>query len=387
MKIRYVAIFLILVIPALISESIAQEVTKSKPVFGVRLSANFDNIFFSDYYMDYWVLRSIPGIFLEYKNHDFQIGPAHAHFINNPGWLSSIKFNSNALGFSFGYRYYPNEILKRMRMFAQLQATQFWVKYTSHSMGSGISDRKETAWYGFASLGVDYRISKSFHVFSGVGIGISSTFHNYTENFYPHVLAGIDFRFGTPKKVPESRAQKIIKSKPVFGFRYTANYASIPTGQSYSKNFRVLSSIPSVFVEYNKLFDFHIGIVYAHLLNPHWFGYKSFEQDAFGLYLGCRLTTREHFRNLRLIGQIDLSATKVGFKQTNSHFQHSMVKKILWVPALSMGGDYQLNNNFHITTGCSAGLAIGEYYNLNKMILSLFLGFDYRFGNNKKEKS
>jgi opacity protein-like surface antigen len=200
MKTRCTVILLLLVFPAMISESIAQEVTKSKPAFGVRVSANFDNIFFSKYHMDYWILRSTPGLFVEYKNHDFQIGPAHAHFINNPGWFFSTKFNSNAMGFSFGYRYYPNEILKRMRMFAQLQVSQFWVKYTSNSMGSGLSEQKETAWCGFASWGVDYRISKRFHVFSGAGIGISSTFHNYTENFYPHLLAGIDYRFGTLKK-------------------------------------------------------------------------------------------------------------------------------------------------------------------------------------------
>jgi hypothetical protein len=188
-----------------------------------------------------------------------------------------------------------------------------------------------------------------------------------------------------PAMISESIAQEVTKSKPVFGIRYTANYASIPTGVSYSKNFKVLSSIPSVFVEFNKQFDFHIGMVYAHLLNPHWFEYSSFEQNAFGLSLGCRLTSRNNIRNLRLIGQVDLSASKVGFKQTNSHFQDFMVKKILWVPGLSMGGDYQLNNKFHMSAGCSAGLAIGEYYHLNKIIPSLFLGVDYRFGCLKKK--
>jgi len=178
----------------------AQEIPKIRPVFGVRYSANFDNLFLNDYGMDYWVLRSTPGLFLEYKNHDFQIGPANAHFINSPGWLSSTKLK-NAMGFSFGYRYYPNEILKRMRMYAQLQVSQFWVKYTSHSLGSGSSEHKETAWCGYTSLGIDYRIYQRFHAFTGIGIGISSTFHNiFSENFYPHVMAGIDYRFGCLNK-------------------------------------------------------------------------------------------------------------------------------------------------------------------------------------------
>lgn len=381
MKIRSVAIFLILVIPVLISESIAQEVSKPKPVFGVRLSANFDNIFFSDYNKDYWVLRSIPGVFLEYKNHDFQIGPAQAHFINNPGWLSSIKFNSNAMGFSFGYRYYPNEILKRVKMFAQLQASQFWVKYTSHSMGSGLSDRKETAWCGFASLGVDYRISTSFHVFSGVGIGISSTFHNYTENFYPHVLAGIDYRLGTSKKVPESGAQKTIKSKPVFGVRYTANYFSIPSG-NHSDKWNVLSSIPSVFVEFSERFDVHIGMVYAHLFNPRWVDQVYYKPDAFGLTLGSRVTLIDLKKDLSLKGQMDGSIANISFKNTNSHYQEGrMLTDMHWALSLSFGIDYQINNKIGITAGPSFGITSGRY----DFFVSPFIGIDYLIGNNKKK--
>jgi hypothetical protein len=187
-----------------------------------------------------------------------------------------------------------------------------------------------------------------------------------------------------PALISESKAQEVSDSKPVLGVRFTANYASISTGVRYSRNFRVLSSIPSVFVEFNKHLDFHIGMVYAHLLNPHWFENSSFEQDAFGLSLGCKLTSNDHIRNLKLMGQVDLSATKVGFKQTNSHYQDFVVEKLLWVSSLSMGADYQLNNKFHLNAGYSVGFASGEYYDLNKIILSLFLGVDYRFGNLKK---
>jgi hypothetical protein len=182
-------------------------------------------------------------------------------------------------------------------------------------------------------------------------------------------------------------AQENLKAKPVLGVRFTANYALIPTGVSYSKNFRVLSSIPSVCVEFNKHLDFHIGMVYAHLLNPHWFENSSFEQDTFGLSMGCRLTSIDHIKNLRLMGQADISATNVGFKQTNSHFQENMTKKLLWVYSLSAGADYQLNNKFHLNTGFSMGIASGEYYKLNELILTLFLGVDYRFGNLKKKLS
>jgi len=381
MKIRYVVIFLILVIPALISESIAQEVTKSKPVFGVRLSANFDNIFFSSYEPNSWVLRSIPGLFLEYKNHDFQIGPAQSHFINNPGWLTGTLFNSNSLGLNFGYRYYPIELMRRMRMYAQLQASRFWVKSTNSSQGGGLSDYQETDWFGYASLGVDYRTSKRFHVFSGIGIGISSTFYKYTEDFYPHVLAGIDYRFGTPEKVPESRALKIIKSKPVFGIRCTANYFSIPSGYS-SDNFNVLSSIPTVFVEFNKRFDVHIGMVYAHLFNPRWVYMVYYKPDAFGLTLGSRVTLIDFKKDLSLKGQMDGSIANIKFKNTNSHHQEGrMLTEMRWALSLSFGIDYQINDKIGITSGPSFGITSGRY----DLFISPFIGIEYRFGCTKKK--
>lgn len=173
----------------------AQDVSESNLAFGVRLGANFDNLFFDDYDMDYWVLRSTPDLFIAFKNHEFQIGPAHTHFIDNPGWFSAKKFNSNAMGFSFGYRYYPNEIVKRFRMFAEIRASRFLVKSTNSSQGSGNYAREDVVWSGYTSLGVDYRIYQGFHAFTGAGIGISSTFTDYFGKFYPHVMVGIDYRF------------------------------------------------------------------------------------------------------------------------------------------------------------------------------------------------
>ncbi|KAF0204142.1 MAG: hypothetical protein FD170_460 [Bacteroidetes bacterium] len=126
----------------------AQDVSKTKLAFGARLGALFDNLFFHDYDMDYWVLRSTPDLFIAFKNHEFQIGPAHTHFIDNPGWFSAKKFNSNAMGFSFGYRYYPNELPRRLRMFTEIRASRFLVKSINSSQSVGNYAREKVAWSG-----------------------------------------------------------------------------------------------------------------------------------------------------------------------------------------------------------------------------------------------
>jgi opacity protein-like surface antigen len=182
------------------SPLIAQQVYESKLAFGVRLGANFDNLFFHDFNIDYWVLRSTPDLFIAFKNHEFQIGPAHTHFIKNPGWFYKKKFNPNAMGFSFGYRYYPSEILKRLRMFAEIRASRFLVKSINSSQSVGNYAREIVAWSGYTSLGVDYRIYQGFHTFIGAGIGITSTFTDYYEKIYPHVMVGIDYRFSANRK-------------------------------------------------------------------------------------------------------------------------------------------------------------------------------------------
>lgn len=187
-----------------------------------------------------------------------------------------------------------------------------------------------------------------------------------------------------PVLISESVAQEITKSKPVLGVRFTSNYSTILTRKT-SLNFRILSSVPSVFVEFNEHMDFHAGVVYARLLNPHWVDQSSFETEAMGLTLGYRLITMDHIKNLRLTGQADVSVTKVGFKQTNSHSQEGVRKELLWVYSLSMGADYQLNNKFHLSAGCSLSLPFPYRSHLDKIIPSLFMGLDYRFGIQKKK--
>lgn len=181
--------------------------------------------------------------------------------------------------------------------------------------------------------------------------------------------------------ITESKAQENSKAKPVFGVRYTANYFSIPF-RNNSDNYKVLSSIPSVFVEFNKRFDLHIGMVYAHLFNPQWVNQVYYEPDAFGLTLGSRVTLIDLKKDLSLKGQMDGSVSNIRFKNTNSHNQEGrMLTEMRWALSLSFGVDYQLNNKIDIIAGSSFGITSGRY----DFFISPFLGIDYRFGTAKKK--
>lgn len=181
-----------------ITESKAQENLNAKPVFGIRISNYADNFYIRGNQMDYWVPRIAPELFIEIKNQDFHLGFVRAHI--NPGWFGSLGFNSDATGFCFGYRYYPNEILKQLRMFVQIDAARYWVETTHSSLGSGNHNVIETTWSGYFSVGADYRISQRFHAFTGVGMGILSNFQNITENFNPLLFIGFDYRLGSLRK-------------------------------------------------------------------------------------------------------------------------------------------------------------------------------------------
>ncbi|MFH1120582.1 MAG: hypothetical protein V1775_12230 [Bacteroidota bacterium] len=105
-----------------------------------------------------------------------------------------------------------------------------------------------------------------------------------------------------------------------------------------------------------------------------------------GLTTGTRINFPVHIKNLRFFGQLDGSVTEVRFITTNSHFQESDLQtKLIWACSLSPGVDYQIYNRFHVSTGCSLGFTSGHYNVFNEVMLSPFLGIDYRFGTLKKK--
>ncbi|KAF0198261.1 MAG: hypothetical protein FD166_1612 [Bacteroidetes bacterium] len=127
MKIRYVAILLILVIPALISESIAQEVSKSKPVFGVRYSTGFTTQVKEN--QNYRVIHLMPVFTVDFKNNCFYLGPEYAYFIA-PEPSGSILYNNNGWGLNFGYRLNSNEFAGNLRIFGQFNYSIYQVRST-----------------------------------------------------------------------------------------------------------------------------------------------------------------------------------------------------------------------------------------------------------------
>lgn len=179
-------------------------------------------------------------------------------------------------------------------------------------------------------------------------------------------------------------AQEASKLQPVIGIRYTANYNSLKTN-AYNDNFRVLSSIPSVFVKFNN-HDFHFGIVFSHLYNASWLDNILYEPDALGLNIGYRYNSMEIRKNLRIFGQLDASVIKL--KYTESQLggnNYSTLEQRLWAGNFSMGAGYRLADKLHLSAGIGLGTTTGLYGYFNGIIFTPFLGIEYRFNCSEKK--
>lgn len=176
-------------------------------------------------------------------------------------------------------------------------------------------------------------------------------------------------------------AQEVPAPKAVFGLRITANYTFIKTEEFYD-NYHVLSSQPAVFVEFNQKHEVHAGVILAHMINPSWYDHIYYQENASGLFLGYRYIFNEAVRNLRIFGQIDGSYTFVKYRTSSlgSGVSKHLIKSNLLGGHISFGADYKLAKHITLLAGAGAGCTITDISEqFDKMMLSPFLGIDYRF--------
>ena len=90
---------------------------------------------------------------------------------------------------------------------------------------------------------------------------------------------------------------------------------------------------------------------------------------------------------MKIFNEWNVSVTKVGYRTTNSHFQESELQsEALWVFNFSLGADYKLQEKLHISAGAGLGINNKQYGIFSEMLLlTPFLGIDYRFGGIKKK--
>ncbi len=206
MKTRYAVILLILILPALIPPAMAQEVSKSKPVFGVRFTTGFttevkkyivDNV----YSKNYRVLHFIPAFTVDFRNSSFYLGPEYAYFIP-PEPSGSINYNNNGWGVNLGYRLNSKEFSGNLRIFGQFNYSFYQIR-SIHAYHGGMNSFDKKLFYSEhnVAIGLDYRIGRSIHLFSGLGLSLIGSTDNTSdfielEPFVPTVFLGIDYKLG-----------------------------------------------------------------------------------------------------------------------------------------------------------------------------------------------
>lgn len=183
MKARYVAVFLILVIPALFPESIAQEDLKSKPVFGVRLNASYE---LSDF------MQFSPALTLEIKNHNFYAGPQFNHFPNqgdDPDYYDSF-------GVNFGYRLSTNPIARYWRLFCQFNYSIYQFRRQAHQLGNSTSwIAKEIKFANTLSVGIQCNLTSEMSLYTGLGAGSNLGFFMIRDEVIGIIYFGVNYTF------------------------------------------------------------------------------------------------------------------------------------------------------------------------------------------------
>ncbi len=193
MKTRCIAIFLIIIFPALIPESMAQEVSKSKPVFGARFSTCFD--FEINSYTPHNLLQYTPALTIDYKNHNFYLGPEYIRFYE-PTKSDGNIYNPDLYGVNFGYRHYFNETTRNIRLFGQFNYSVYQIRYTSHRLGYPYTHNyKEIRTKNNVSIGINFELNKDIRLFSGIGIGSYSEFFMFFDDVVITTFIGLDYRF------------------------------------------------------------------------------------------------------------------------------------------------------------------------------------------------
>ncbi|GEM_PF-1280348 len=177
----------------------AQEVTKSKPVWGVRYSTGYTTQVKKD--QNYGAVHFMPVFTAEFNNSCFYLGPEYAYFLPpEPG--GSIVYNKNGWGVNFGYRISSREFSSNLKVFCQFNYSIYQIRSRFfQSMGTRSFDKKLIFTELNLAIGLNYGLSRSVNLFSGFGtslinsIGDQSAYLDW-EPFVPTVLLGIDYKFG-----------------------------------------------------------------------------------------------------------------------------------------------------------------------------------------------
>ncbi len=170
--------------------------------------------------------------------------------------------------------------------------------------------------------------------------------------------------------------QDTVKSKISLGIRFISNYDF----EVYRENnFRTLHLAPLFSINF-KHHNFFLGPQYSYIFQPTTVTNQIYENNSFGLNFGYRYYSNFLLKNTRLFGEFNYSIFQV--KVTNyqlgppqwTHHEEFYVEN-----TGSLGLDYTILNQFHISLGFGFGSYSGFFLIFEKFTLTSYLGIECVF--------
>lgn len=169
--------------------------------------------------------------------------------------------------------------------------------------------------------------------------------------------------------------QDTIKSKVTVGIRMVSSY---DFEVYHDNNFRTIHLAPLFSVNF-KHHNFFLGPQYSYVFqDPNY--WESCEQNSYGLNFGYRHYSNYLFKNTRLFGEFTFSIFQVKFTDYNRRPPYTTKREEIYVENTgSLGLDYTILNQLHISCGFGFGSYTGFFLIFEKFTLTSYLGVEYVF--------
>lgn len=167
-------------------KSYMQYDTTGRWLFGLKLTAHYN----------YYLWHLTPSFSIYKGNHNIFIGPEYTQnldeeIINDP----ANSYETEYIGIGLGYRYIFNSNWKRTNLFIQIKFSIYKIRYIEYSQGSPPRDNYDMIFENTMGVGINYRITKNFEIYGGVGFGSTKGFLLIIDGFIPNSFVGIEYRF------------------------------------------------------------------------------------------------------------------------------------------------------------------------------------------------
>jgi len=170
--------------------------------------------------------------------------------------------------------------------------------------------------------------------------------------------------------------QDTVKSKVTFGIRLISSY---DFEVYHDHNFRTIHLAPLFSVNI-KHHNFFLGPQYSYVFQPTDVTNQIYEHNSFGLNFGYRYHSNFLLKNTRLFGEFNYSIFQV--KGTNYQLGPSSGSKweeIYVENTGSLGLDYTILNQLHLSFGFGFGSYSGFFLIFEEFTLTSYLGIEFVF--------